>query len=59
MSNLFSIFARLNSIDPLYSTLDTARQPSNLTSVEVLSLSSAEASLTVENPNGGKKAWKG
>ena len=38
MSNLFSIFARFNSKDPVYSTLDTARQASNLTSVEVLSL---------------------
>ena len=38
MSNLFSIFARFNFIDPLYSTLDTARQQSNLTRVEVLSL---------------------
>ena len=26
MSNEFSIFARFNSIDPLYSTLDTALQ---------------------------------
>ena len=28
MSNEFSIFARFNSIDPLYSTLDTALQQS-------------------------------
>ena len=38
MSNEFSIFARFKSIDPLYSTLDTALQQSNLTWVEVLSL---------------------
>ena len=31
MNSEFSIFARFNSIDPLYSTLDTGRQPSNLT----------------------------
>ena len=30
MSNEFSIFTRFNSIDPLYSTLDSALQQSNL-----------------------------
>ena len=30
MSNEFSSFATFNSIDPLYSTLDTALQQSNL-----------------------------